>query len=91
MVLPLITIAAVLSAALPTALATDEPYLQKRTAMVRDQIEREGVSDPRVLAAMREVPRHLFVSPEYRGKAYEPYPLPIGEGRRSRNRTSSAS
>jgi protein-L-isoaspartate(D-aspartate) O-methyltransferase len=60
--------------------AQGEPYLQKRAAMVRDQIEREGVSDPRVLAAMRDVPRHLFVSPSFHAKAYEPYPLPIGEG-----------
>jgi protein-L-isoaspartate(D-aspartate) O-methyltransferase len=29
---------------------------------------------------MRDVPRHLFVSPSFRAKAYEPYPLPIGEG-----------
>jgi len=72
--------AAVLSATLHGAFATDDPYPQKRAAMVRDQIEREGVSDPRVLAAMREVPRHLFVPPEYRARAYEPYPLPIGEG-----------
>ena len=71
---------AVLSGVIHPALATDDPYLQKRAAMVRDQIERGGVSDPRVLAAMLEVPRHLFVSPEYRAKAYEPYPLPIGEG-----------
>ncbi|MBP2676079.1 MAG: hypothetical protein H6Q84_2919, partial [Deltaproteobacteria bacterium] len=50
--LRLVTIvAAVLPAALHAALATDDPYLQKRAAMVRDQIEREGVSDPRVLAA----------------------------------------
>jgi len=60
--------------------AQGDPYLQKRAAMVRDQIEREGVSDPRVLAAMRDVPRHLFVSPSFHAKAYEPYPLPIGEG-----------
>ena len=79
--LRLVTIAAaVLPAALHPALATDDPYLQNRAAMVRDQIEREGVSDPRVLAAMRDVPRHLFVSPSLRAKAYEPYPLPIGEG-----------
>lgn len=77
----LLTIAAaVLSGVIHPALATDDPYLQKRAAMVRDQIERGGVSDPRVLAAMLEVPRHLFVPPEYRAKAYEPYPLPIGEG-----------
>jgi len=79
--IPLITIAgAVLSAALPPAMAADDPYHQKRTAMVREQIEGEGVSDRRVLAAMREVPRHHFVPPSYRHKAYEPYPLPIGEG-----------
>jgi len=56
------------------------PYLEKRLAMVRDQIESEGISDPRVLGAMREVPRHLLVPPEYRPMAYEPRPLPIGEG-----------
>ena len=79
--IPLFAIAAaVLSASLHPASATDDPYLQKRAAMVRDQIEREGVTDPRVLAAMRDVPRHLFVSPSSRAKAYEPYPLPIGEG-----------
>jgi len=72
--------AAVLSTALHPALAADDPYLQKRAAMVRNQIEREGISDPRVLAAMRDVPRHLFVSPSFRAKAYEPFPLPIGEG-----------
>ncbi len=81
--LRLVTIAAaVLPATLPpaSAMAADDPYLQKRAAMVRHQIEGEGVADPRVLAAMRDVPRHLFVPLEYRAKAYEPYPLPIGEG-----------
>ncbi len=57
-----------------------DPYLEKRLAMVRDQIESEGIADPRVLEAMREVPRHLLVPPEYRPMAYEPRPLPIGEG-----------
>ena len=74
------TAAAVLMAALHGASATDDPYLQKRAAMVREQLEREGVSDPRVLAAMRDVPRHLFVPPGYQRRAYDPYPLPIGEG-----------
>ena len=79
--LRLVTIAAVvLSAGLPPASATYGPELRKRAAMVRDQIEGEGISDPRVLAAMREIPRHLFVPPSYRAKAYEPFPLPIGEG-----------
>jgi protein-L-isoaspartate(D-aspartate) O-methyltransferase len=37
-------------------------------------------ADPRVLAAMSEVPRHLFIPPSQRDEAYEDYPLPIGEG-----------
>src|SRR3990170_2625697 len=60
--------------------AQEDPYREKRQAMVRDQIAGEGISDPRVLAAMREVPRHLLVPAEYRPMAYYPRPLPIGEG-----------
>ncbi len=71
--------AAVCTAASPGA-QQEEPYLGKRLAMVRDQIEKEGISDPRVLAAMREISRHLLVPPEYRPFSYEPRPLPIGEG-----------
>src|SRR3972149_3200024 len=78
--LRIVMIAASVLSALHGALATDDPYLQKRAAMVRDQIEREGISDPHVLAAMRDVPRHLFVPPSFRARAYEPYPMPIGEG-----------
>ncbi len=78
--LPIAVISAGILSALQGALATDDPYLRQRAAMVRDQIEREGITDPRVLAAMREVPRHLFVPPPFRGRAYDPYPLPIGEG-----------
>ena len=55
-------------------------YRQPRLAMVRDQIERRGISDRRVLAAMRNVPRHLFVPEKLRGRAYNDSPLPIGEG-----------
>jgi protein-L-isoaspartate(D-aspartate) O-methyltransferase len=46
--------------------------------MVETQIMARGVRDPRVLAAMREVPRHLFVDPSESGGAYEDHPLPIG-------------
>lgn len=48
--------------------------------MVREQIERRGVRDPRVLAAMATVPRHLFVPEALRERAHEDGPLPIGEG-----------
>jgi protein-L-isoaspartate(D-aspartate) O-methyltransferase len=48
--------------------------------MVRDQIIPRGVRDPRVLEAMRQVPRHCFVPPEYEAMAYSDGPLPIGQG-----------
>lgn len=48
--------------------------------MIAHQIAGRGVRDKRVLAALRNVPRHLFVPPEFRGSAYEDYPLPIGDG-----------
>ena len=52
---------------------------RRREEMVKRQIEGRNISDPRVLAAMRRVPRHLFVSEALRHKAYEDHPLPIGE------------
>jgi len=72
--------AAILSAAPRPVPAADDPYARPRAEMVRDQIEGEEILDTRVLSAMRSVPRHLFVPPEYRSKAYRPHPLPIGEG-----------
>ncbi|KPK14616.1 MAG: protein-L-isoaspartate O-methyltransferase [Myxococcales bacterium SG8_38] len=48
--------------------------------MVRKQIEARGVRDPRVLAAMRTVPRHRFMPKSQRSYAYDDRPLPIGEG-----------
>jgi protein-L-isoaspartate(D-aspartate) O-methyltransferase len=48
--------------------------------MVQEQIAARGIADPRVLAAMREVPRHLFVEPDLADRAYEDAPLPIAEG-----------
>jgi protein-L-isoaspartate(D-aspartate) O-methyltransferase len=49
----------------------------QRSRMVETQIVARGVRDPRVLAAMRSVPRHLFVDPAQRSQAYEDHPLPI--------------
>jgi len=46
--------------------------------MVRTQIEARGVADPRVLEAMRSVPRHLFVPENVRPYAYADHPLAIG-------------
>jgi protein-L-isoaspartate(D-aspartate) O-methyltransferase len=50
----------------------------EREQMVRWQIAGRGVRDPVVLAAMRAVPRHEFVLPEYLDLAYADRPLPIG-------------
>jgi len=59
----------------------DSPYFsEERERMVREQIAGRGVRDERVLQAMRQVPRHLFVLPEHRDRAYADGPLPIGEG-----------
>lgn len=55
-------------------------YEAARKNMVRSQLEARGISDPRVLAAMEEVPRHLFVEGELRAEAYDDNPLPIGYG-----------
>lgn len=49
-----------------------------RELMVREQVASRGVRDARVLAAMRKVPRHLFVPEEFRVGAYSDQPLPIG-------------
>ena len=54
-----------------------DPDAGKRARMVETQIVARGVRDPRVLTAMREVPRHLFVDPAQRADAYEDHPLPI--------------
>jgi protein-L-isoaspartate(D-aspartate) O-methyltransferase len=51
-----------------------------RLDMVEGQIAARGISDERVLAAMREVPRHRFVPAARRAEAYDDRPVPIGEG-----------
>lgn len=51
---------------------------QERHQMVKTGIEDQGISDPKVLEAMRHVPRHLFVPQGYQEYAYQNRPLPIG-------------
>ncbi len=53
---------------------------EERLRMVRDQVEARGVEDKRVLDAMREIPRHLFIPDEFGAAAYHDRPLPIGSG-----------
>jgi protein-L-isoaspartate(D-aspartate) O-methyltransferase len=54
-------------------------YYRQREEMVRSQIEARGITDPGVLAALRKVPRHFFVSEALRDQAYGDFPLPIGD------------
>jgi protein-L-isoaspartate(D-aspartate) O-methyltransferase len=54
-------------------------YGRERERMVDEQVAARGISDPRVLVAMRRVPRHRFVQEALRDRAYGDHPLPIGE------------
>jgi len=47
--------------------------------MVQEQIIARGVSDPRVIAALRKIPRHLFVDAGLVNRAYDDSALPIGD------------
>jgi len=55
-------------------------YVQARNRMVEAQIARRGIRDPRVLEAMRTVPRDAFVAAGSKEFAYEDNALPIAEG-----------
>jgi protein-L-isoaspartate(D-aspartate) O-methyltransferase len=61
------------------ATSPSEPdYAHLRALMVDRHVAARGISDARILQAMREVPRHLFVAPVVANKAYGPGALPIG-------------
>jgi protein-L-isoaspartate(D-aspartate) O-methyltransferase len=55
-------------------------FSKAREKMVREQLIPRGIKDPRVLAAMAKIPRHLFMEEALWAEAYNDYPLPIGEG-----------
>jgi protein-L-isoaspartate(D-aspartate) O-methyltransferase len=55
-------------------------YDKEREHMVKSQLARRGIKDTRVLEAMRQVPRHLFIPEGMRSLAYCDGPLPIGHG-----------
>jgi protein-L-isoaspartate(D-aspartate) O-methyltransferase len=58
---------------------TDDRFKVQRDAMIRDQLQARGIDSPRVLEAMRRVPRHAFVPYEMQPNAYDDRPLPIGK------------
>lgn len=53
---------------------------KSRQHMVEHDLKARGIKDRKVLEVMAAVPRHLFVDASLRDRAYEDYPLPIGEG-----------
>jgi protein-L-isoaspartate(D-aspartate) O-methyltransferase len=54
-------------------------FPKSRLRMVEEQIIGRGIKDPKVIAAMKKVPRHLFVEEALQSQAYSDHPLPIGE------------
>ena len=73
-----------LAVGVPAQAESERDFAAERARLVnsiRDYASSTGErANPRVLAAMRSVPRHLFVPAGQRGEAYRDYPLPIGEG-----------
>ena len=66
--------------ALPASNSIKYPHSHSRENMVQSQLSMRGITDKKVLAAMKEIPRHLFVPNNLAFKAYSDSPLPIGEG-----------
>jgi len=59
---------------------TIDSRADERFRMVERQIAARGIKNPRVLAAMRQIPRHIFIPSPHDRSAYEDCPLPIGNG-----------
>ena len=62
------------------SVAAEQSQAAARRRMVNEQVAARGVKNPRVLAAMRTVPRHRFVPPALVSRAYDDSPMPIGHG-----------
>jgi len=71
---------AVLAALAAPARAGDR-FEAQRKAMVEEQIRQRGITKPEVLAAMGQVPRHMFVPEGLQAQAYAHQPIDLGKGR----------
>jgi protein-L-isoaspartate(D-aspartate) O-methyltransferase len=76
---PLVILLAFLLA-FPVSITATGERAEERAAMVTEQIIARGIKDSTTLAALRNVPRHLFVPAAQRPYAYQDRPLPIGYG-----------
>jgi protein-L-isoaspartate(D-aspartate) O-methyltransferase len=54
-------------------------FPKARLKMVEEQIFSRGIKDAKLIAAMKKIPRHLFVEEALQNQAYNDHPLPIGE------------
>jgi protein-L-isoaspartate(D-aspartate) O-methyltransferase len=63
-----------------TSIASEDPYRKRRELMIEHDIKGRGIRDAKVLEVMGRIPRHLYVDEPLRNRAYNDYPLPIGEG-----------
>ena len=54
-------------------------FPKARLKMVEEQIVSRGIKDPKLIAAMKKIPRHLFLEEALQNQAYSDHPLPIGE------------
>lgn len=53
---------------------------QRARARMIERLKSQGISDPRILAAMTDIPRHPFLEEGIQQRAYDETPLPIGQG-----------
>lgn len=60
--------------------AQNDPFAAQRTAMVEEQIRGRGIEEPKLLNALRTVPRHEFVPDSLRDDAYGDEAVQIGSG-----------
>lgn len=74
----LISVAAVATVTSPAHAQDVDPFAKARNQMIEHDLKGRDITDKAVLQAMRDVPRHRFVSPAQQDRAYADYPLPIG-------------
>ena len=77
----IISILLSLNLPIPLALSSEDPsVVEARRRMVERDLKGRDIKDAKVLEIMGRVPRHLFVEPSLKSRAYADHPLPIGEG-----------
>ena len=63
-----------------TTYTDEDEWVVRRIRMVSEQLVVRGIADERVITAMREVPRHQFITKNLQTDSYKDTPVPIGAG-----------